>query len=295
MNAVVAILVAAAWWIATSPPTSTRRLAATPGGVPGVVGARPRWTPVGVGALCAGLLCPPLVGGVAGWLLGCAAVAGAVVLRQRPPQPGHRRTAARADRDLPLVADLLASTVRGGVSLERAAHAVASAVGGPLGAALDEVAVATVRLGADPVRAWALLDVGRAIPDASRRGGAAPGPDMDGGQRGPRAAAGRRVSSSSGRATGTSAGKRGSASPAVPAFGRAVARAVDGGAPLAEALERIAQDQRARHRADAMAAAARVGVHAVGPLALCFLPAFVLIGVLPLVLAVTGDILTGLS
>jgi hypothetical protein len=40
-------------------------------------------------------------------------------------------------------------------------------------------------------------------------------------------------------------------------------------------------------------AAQRVGVHAVAPLALCFLPAFVLLGIVPLVVGLAQQLFRG--
>jgi Flp pilus assembly protein TadB len=93
---------------------------------------------------------------------------------------------------------------------------------------------------------------------------------------------------------GATAPGQGTSSAALAAFGRAVARALDSGAPLGPALVGIAADQRARRRSAAEAAARRVGVRAVGPLALCFLPAFVLVGVVPVVASIVGSVLAPL-
>lgn len=71
---------------------------------------------------------------------------------------------------------------------------------------------------------------------------------------------------------------------------RAVARAMAGGAPLADALTRLADDRRRSLRAEAAAAAHRVGVRAAAPLGLCFLPAFVLIGVTPVVASIATTV-----
>ncbi|WP_020577096.1 type II secretion system F family protein [Actinopolymorpha alba] len=72
-------------------------------------------------------------------------------------------------------------------------------------------------------------------------------------------------------------------------FGRSMVRVWDTGAPLASTLERLADDARQSRRADADQRARAVGVKAAAPLGLCFLPAFVLVGVVPLVAgAVTG-------
>lgn len=76
---------------------------------------------------------------------------------------------------------------------------------------------------------------------------------------------------------------------------RAVARAMAGGAPLADALTRLADDRRQSLRADAAAAARRVGVRAAAPLGLCFLPAFVLIGVAPVVASIAATVVLPLS
>ena len=75
---------------------------------------------------------------------------------------------------------------------------------------------------------------------------------------------------------------------------RAFVRSGTTGAPLAETVAAVADEQRRAARWSAEAAARRAGVLAVGPLAVCFLPAFVLIGVVPVILAVAGEVLTGL-
>lgn len=77
-------------------------------------------------------------------------------------------------------------------------------------------------------------------------------------------------------------------------LGRAFIRSNATGAPIAETVAAVADDQRRVARWAAEAAARRAGVLAVGPLALCFLPAFVLIGVVPVIVAVAGDVLDGL-
>lgn len=71
--------------------------------------------------------------------------------------------------------------------------------------------------------------------------------------------------------------------PALRSIARAAARSAETGAPLSAILATVADDQRdeARARAESMARAA--GVRSVAPLAACFLPAFLLIGVVPVV------------
>lgn len=74
--------------------------------------------------------------------------------------------------------------------------------------------------------------------------------------------------------------------PALPepltAAGRDLARAADTGAPVAELLDRHAADLRRALRVRAVARVERLGVLVVAPLGLCFLPAFVLIGIVPM-------------
>ena len=72
---------------------------------------------------------------------------------------------------------------------------------------------------------------------------------------------------------------------------RALARAADGGAPVAQAVSRLAADARADAAARGEEAARRVGVLAVAPLGLCFLPAFVLLGVVPVVVGLAAPLL----
>jgi pilus assembly protein TadC len=63
------------------------------------------------------------------------------------------------------------------------------------------------------------------------------------------------------------------------------------GSALAGALTRLADDLRADRAAGMEAAARRAGVLIVLPLGLCFLPAFVLAGLVPVIVALLGDVL----
>lgn len=69
------------------------------------------------------------------------------------------------------------------------------------------------------------------------------------------------------------------------AFGEHLAFAHATGAPTAELLEAGARQLRAGRRQEAERRAARLGVQMVIPLGACFLPAFVLLGVLPVILS----------
>ena len=64
---------------------------------------------------------------------------------------------------------------------------------------------------------------------------------------------------------------------------RAMRRSTRSGAPLADVLPSIAEELRRDARVRAEAAARSAGVRAVLPLVACFLPAFLLIGVVPVV------------
>ncbi len=170
--------------------------------------------------------------------VGVAAGIGADQFLRRREPADVRAARLRAVTDLPLGADLLAAVLRAGAPVDRAASAVAGALGGPLGERLDRVG-RSLRLGAEPPEAWAhLADV--------------------------------------------------------PGAGRLVAAAIrssaSGGA-LAGALTRLADDLRGDRAVAVEAAAHRAGVLIVLPLGLCFLPAFVLAGLVPVVVAVLGDVL----
>ena len=72
---------------------------------------------------------------------------------------------------------------------------------------------------------------------------------------------------------------------------RAAIRSADSGSALARAMSRLADELRAARAAEADAAARRAGVLVVLPLGLCFLPAFLLAGVVPVVIAVLDGVL----
>ena len=75
------------------------------------------------------------------------------------------------------------------------------------------------------------------------------------------------------------------------AAARALSRAAEGGAPVAATMARLAGEARAAARLRGQAAARKAGVVAVAPLGLCFLPAFMLLGVVPAVAGLAGPVL----
>ena len=72
----------------------------------------------------------------------------------------------------------------------------------------------------------------------------------------------------------------------------AVVRSARTGAPLASLLTRLADDMRRQRRTVVEIAARSAGVRAVLPLAACFLPAFLLLGVVPVVAALAQGLVS---
>ncbi|WP_239405364.1 type II secretion system F family protein [Frankia sp. Cj3] len=197
----------------------------------------------------------PLVvfNGPAGVLIGLVlGVAAVRLLAGRPDNHSRRRYKRLAD-DLPLALDLIAACLTAGAPVVTALETVADAVTGPLGAELSLVGRA-LRLGAP-------------IDEACRRllePGLGERPPMDwwAAIRAPEI---------------TTAVRE------IATFARALARTEDSGARLAATLARLADQTRAHHQEHALAAARRAGVTAVAPLGLCFLPAFLALGVVPVI------------
>jgi len=71
--------------------------------------------------------------------------------------------------------------------------------------------------------------------------------------------------------------------PQLGALGRALKRSAETGGSVADALERLGTELRAERRAAIEAKARTIEVKASLPLGLCLLPAFVLVGVVPMV------------
>lgn len=81
--------------------------------------------------------------------------------------------------------------------------------------------------------------------------------------------------------------------PGAGALARLLERAGDSGAPAAEPVARLAADCRAERSRAATAAARRAGVLMTAPVGLCFLPAFIAVGVLPVVIGLADGLLSG--
>lgn len=262
--ALPALLLAAAAALASArSPTSGRLQAALPAVThrpsPGDRPARvsPAAASCALGALALALL----VGGPGGVCLGLAVgLLGPRALRRLEPR-SVREERMQFAADLPLALDLLAACLAGGAPLPAAVSAVAVALPGPCGRRLTRVAAA-LDVGSRPEEAWSALLAAAGPTPAAPATSASRSPD---------------------------AGEELAASAA-----RALVRAAEGGAPVAAAIARLAEQAREVARASGQAAAERAGVLAVAPLGLCFLPAFVLLGVVPVVAGLVGPLLAGL-
>jgi pilus assembly protein TadC len=80
------------------------------------------------------------------------------------------------------------------------------------------------------------------------------------------------------------------ADPTLASLARTMLRSLESGAPLASGLQRLAIDRRRELRTAGQVKARRVGVSTAAPLGLCFLPAFMLIGVVPTVVGTFSDL-----
>jgi Flp pilus assembly protein TadB len=81
--------------------------------------------------------------------------------------------------------------------------------------------------------------------------------------------------------------------PSLAPIALAFVRSATSGAPLSTLLAGTADDLRRKHRLAVEVAARAAGVRAVAPLAACFLPAFLLLGVVPVVASMASDLFNG--
>lgn len=79
--------------------------------------------------------------------------------------------------------------------------------------------------------------------------------------------------------------------PGASALARCLERAGSTGAPAAEPVARLAEAMRAERASAAVARAQRAGVLITGPVGLCFLPAFLMVGVAPVVIGLATGLL----
>jgi tight adherence protein B len=181
--------------------------------------------------------------------------------------------AARPPSTDPLAAAVLAAALRAGLVLPTALTEVGMAWPGGLGGALEAVGRA-LAAGQSWDEAWAAAGVraGRQPRSGLANGSPANGPP----------------------AAGAASGRR----PAVTAFlenlRRALAPVWQSGAEAGPLLEGVSQRAARAERRRGGQAAGRLGVHLMAPLGLCFLPAFIALGLVPVVLSFAGELLPGL-
>ena len=85
------------------------------------------------------------------------------------------------------------------------------------------------------------------------------------------------------------------ADPVLAGMARTACRSAQSGIRLAGSLEQLARELRADTWATAQARAHRTAIWAMAPLGLCFLPAFVCVGVVPIVIGLAGGAFTDMS
>ncbi len=81
--------------------------------------------------------------------------------------------------------------------------------------------------------------------------------------------------------------------PATESLARMARRSARSGSSLADGLAELAAQRRADAEDAAAARAERAGVLIAGPLGLCFLPAFVCLGIVPVVIGLAGQLMGG--
>ncbi|WP_181140557.1 type II secretion system F family protein [Streptomyces sp. Ru62] len=81
--------------------------------------------------------------------------------------------------------------------------------------------------------------------------------------------------------------------PGAGALARLLGRADESGLPAAGPVARLASDARAEWARTATVRARRAGVLISAPVGLCFLPAFIAVGVLPVVIGLAGGVMGG--
>jgi Flp pilus assembly protein TadB len=188
--------------------------------------------------------------------------------------------------ELAAAADLIAAALRAGSPVSNAVLATGEVMAGPLSRQLLQVGH-QLRLGVPAEMAWQPLVGLESSSDTAAlppRAGLGSVQVLDtvhtmrsGGWRGAVDAAKRALAR---RRVGADAGRQ---------VAEAARRSAESGAALSRSLTRCADDLRAQSRDCLQARLQRSAVWLVLPLGLCFLPAFLLAGIVPVVLAVLGE------
>lgn len=155
--------------------------------------------------------------------------------------------------------DLFAVCLRAGLPVAAAARAVAETAPPSLAEPLTGTAE-LLELGADPERAWAPADRGDSTAGGWRR-----------------------------RTRDTAA-----AAASFDALAMLARRSARAGSALSAGVAELAADTRRQAHDEALARAERAGVMVSGPLGLCFLPAFICLGIVPVVIGLAATTLGGI-
>ena len=89
---------------------------------------------------------------------------------------------------------------------------------------------------------------------------------------------------------GARAGEVWTGAPALLEIGEVISRSERSGSAVSDLLRQSADALRARTRAERLARAKRLGVTVMGPVTLCFLPAFIVLGLVPLIGSMLGEL-----
>ncbi len=199
-------------------------------------------------------------------------------LRRLTPEPVR----VAVGEELAEAADLIAAALRAGSPVSTAVLATAEVMAGPLSRHLLQVGH-QLRLGVPAEVAWRPItgiDTAVAASASLTRSADQRGETTVSGIPWPAAAVRRALARRA--AHGYDPGRQ---------VAEAARRSAESGAALARSLTRCADDLRAQSRDRAQARLQRSAVWLVLPLGLCFLPAFLLAGLVPVVLAVLGEVL----
>lgn len=189
-------------------------------------------------------------------------------------------SAADVDVDVAIVLELLAVALAAGASVPRALVVVGAAVGGPAGADLARAGGALV-LGASWDEAW-----GRELRPGPAGRGWAPRRRPAGAAGAPRARQGSRPGARHGNVGGEPDGGAAVGGVVHACLGAAWSGGAAPGPALRATGDRLARESAARARE----AAERLGVRLVVPLGACLLPAFVLVGLVPVVVVLASGL-----
>lgn len=209
-----------------------------------------------------------LVGGWPGWLLGALALASGPSLLRRFTTRTALDSRVALERQTALVADLLAACLASGAPLPVAMRTVAKAIGPPAEGLVGRAGLAA-SLGAAPSEVAAVL---RGSMEVLNEAGPARG------QAEARADTDAEIDPSA------------RADEGLVVLAEAIERSSRTGAPLVDLLVAEAGQLRTSWLESARTRVRSVVVASVLPLALCFLPAFVLLGIVPVVAGLLGHL-----